>query len=61
MRLLSDIYHEKTWKWLRKGDRKRETESLLIAAPIISKQELIRRNKTVNVGYVVTETKPSIT
>ena len=28
----SEISHEKTWTWLRKGKLKRETESLLIAA-----------------------------
>ena len=31
-RLISNISHEKTWTWLRKGNFKRETESLLIAA-----------------------------
>ena len=31
-RLLNNISHEKTWTWLRKGNFKRETESLLIAA-----------------------------
>ena len=31
-RLINDISHEKTWTWLRKGNFKRETESLLIAA-----------------------------
>ena len=30
--LISDTSHEKTWTWLRKGNLKRETESLLIAA-----------------------------
>ena len=29
---LINISHEKTWTWQRKGDFKRETESLLIAA-----------------------------
>ena len=29
--LTSDISHEKMWMWLRKGNFKRETESLLIA------------------------------
>ena len=29
---MSNISHEKTWTWLRKGNLKRETESLLIAA-----------------------------
>ena len=31
-RLISNISHEKTWTWLRKGNLKRETESLLVAA-----------------------------
>ena len=31
-RLISNISHEKTWTWLSKGNLKRETESLLIAA-----------------------------
>ena len=30
--LISDISHRNTWTWLRKGNLKRETESLLIAA-----------------------------
>ena len=30
--LISNISHEKTWTWLIKGNLKRETESLLIAA-----------------------------
>ena len=30
--LTSEISHEETWTWLRKGNRKRENESLLIAA-----------------------------
>ena len=30
-RLTRDISHEKTWTWLRKGNLKRETKSLLIA------------------------------
>ena len=29
---LVNISHQKTWTWLRKGNLKRETESLLIAA-----------------------------
>ena len=28
----SDMLHEKTWTWLRKGNLKRESESLLMAA-----------------------------
>ena len=31
-RLINNISHEKTWTWLIKGNFKRETESLLIAA-----------------------------
>ena len=30
--LINHISHEKTWTWLRKGNFKRETESLLMAA-----------------------------
>ena len=31
-RLINNISHRKTWTWLRNGNLKRETESLLIAA-----------------------------
>ena len=31
-RLINNISHDKTWTWLRKGNFKRETESLLITA-----------------------------
>ena len=31
-RLINNISHQKTWTWLRKGNLKRETQSLLIAA-----------------------------
>ena len=31
-RIINNISHEKTWTWLRKGNFKRETESLLIVA-----------------------------
>ena len=31
-RLINNISHDKTWSWLRKGNFKRETESLLLAA-----------------------------
>ena len=31
-RLTNNISHDKTWTWLRKGNFKRETESLLMAA-----------------------------
>ena len=32
IRLINNISHDKTWTWLRKGNFKRETESLLMAA-----------------------------
>ena len=64
--LINNISHKKTWTWLRKGNFKRETESLIIAAQnnAIRTNHIkarIRCNKIANVGYVVTETKPSIT
>ena len=31
-RLINNVSHDKTWAWLRKGNFKRETESLLMAA-----------------------------
>ena len=31
-RLMNSISHDKTWTWLRKGNLKKETESLLMAA-----------------------------
>ena len=31
-RLINNISHDKTWTWLRKGNFKRETESLLMVA-----------------------------
>ena len=31
-RLINNISHQKTWTWLRKGNLKREIESLLLAA-----------------------------
>ena len=31
-RLMNNISHEKTWAWLRQGNLKRETESLLVVA-----------------------------
>ena len=39
-RLINNISHDKTWTWLRKGNFKRETESLLIAA----QESFIRTN-----------------
>ena len=31
-RLINNISHQKTWTWLRKGNLKRETASLLVVA-----------------------------
>ena len=48
-RLINNISHEKTWMWLRKGNFKREKESLLIAAQnnaIRTNQIKVRINKT---------------
>ena len=64
-RQTSEISHEKTWTCQRKGNLKRETGSLLKAAQnkairIMSKQELTRCNKIVDVDDIVTETKRSI-
>ena len=41
-RLISNISHEKTWTWLRKGNLKRETKSLLIAP----------QNNTIRTNYI---------
>ena len=64
--LINNISHDKTWTWLRKGNFKRETRSLLIAAQdnAVRTNQIkarIRLNKAANAGYVVTEMKPSIT
>ena len=65
-RLTSDISHEKTLKWLRKGNLKRETESLLITAQnnaIKTNHIKVRIGKTQQNSRcsVVIETKQSIT
>ena len=72
-RLINNISHDKTWTWPKKGNFKRETESLLISAQnnairtnhikgisSFDMIRIIRRNKRANVGYVVIETKRSI-
>ncbi len=60
-RLKNKISHDKTWTGLRKGNFKRETESLQIAA----QDSAIRTNhikaRIANVCHAVTETKRSIT
>ena len=63
--LISNISHEKTWTWVRKRNFKRETESLLIAAQNPERNNHIKVNtdkmqQKANVGYAVTEMKPSI-
>ena len=53
--------HEKTWTWLRKGNLKRETESLIIAAQNNAirtnyiKAKIDKTQQIVNVDYVVIE------
>ena len=59
-RQTSEISQEKIWTWLRKGNLKRETESLLIAAQnntikTTLKQKQTRRNKIGDVGYLEIE------
>ena len=41
-RLITYISHEKNWTWLRKGNHKRETESLLISA----------QNNTIRINHI---------
>ena len=65
-RLMNNISHGKTWTWQRKGNFKRETESLLIAAQNNAMRTnqikaKIRLNKITTVGDVVIPMKPSIT
>ena len=66
-RLINNISHDKTWIWLRKGNFKRETESLLIAAQDNAvrtnhiKTRIDKTRQIANAVYVVTEMKPSIT
>ena len=66
-RLINNVSHQKTWTWIRKGNLKRVTESLIIAAQDNAirtnhiKARIDKTQKIANVGYVATETKPSIT
>ena len=45
-RLINKISHEKIWPWLRKGNLKRETESLLTAAQNNAMRTKARIDKT---------------
>ena len=62
-----NISHEKTWTCLRKGNSKRKTDSLLKAAPNNAirtnhiRARIDKTHKIANVGYVMRETKQSIT
>ena len=61
------IMTQKIWLWLRKGNLKRETESLQIVAQDNAirtnhiKAKIDKTQKISNVEYAVTETKRSIT
>ena len=65
-RLINNISNHKTWTWLRKGNFKRETEYLLIAAQDSAlrtnhiKARIDKTKKIANAGHVVTEMKRSI-
>ena len=48
-RLINTISHQKTWTWLRKGNLKRETESLLIAT----------ENNTIRTNHIKTKQQNS--
>ena len=67
IRLINNISYEKTCTWLRKGNLKRETESLLMAAQNSAirtnhiKARIDKTQKKANADYAVTEMKPSIT
>ena len=62
-----EISHEKTWTWLRRGNLKRETESLLIVAQNNAirtnyiKAKIDNTQKIASVDYVMTKTKQFIT
>ena len=53
----NEIAHKEIWTWLQKGNRKSETESLIIAVlnntkgKIILNQKLIIYNKIASVDY----------
>ena len=63
----NNISHVKTWTWLRNGNFKRETDSLLMAAQNSAirtnhiKARIDKTQKIASADYAVTEMKPSIT
>ena len=65
--LINKISHQKTWTWPRKGNLKRKTESLRIAAQNNTirtnhiKTGIDKAQNIANIGYAVTEMKPAIT
>ena len=75
-RLISNISHEETWRWLRKGKVKRETKRLLqstqnnaikinhfkarIDKTHHTKKKKKQKKKTADVVYVVIEKKRSV-
>ena len=66
-RLINNISYEKTCIWLRKGNFKRQTESLLIAAQNNAirtnhiKARIDKTQQNSKCRYAVIETKPSMT
>ena len=62
----SEILHKKIWIYLRNGNLKRETESLLMAAQNNAirtsyvKAKIDKTNKFVDIDYVLIDTKLSI-
>ena len=54
-RRINNISHDKTWIWLRKGNFKRETESLLMTAPK-ARIDKTQQNSKCRVGGDIDET-----
>ena len=65
-RLLNNISHDKIYTWLRKGNFKRETESLLIAAQNNAvethhiKARIDKTKKLATISHAMIEMKRSI-
>ena len=62
-RQIGEVAHKKTWTWLRRGNLKRETESLIITAQNNAlrtnyiKAKIDKTQQTLNLDSVVTEMK----